>query len=246
MIAMLDTSQDHEVAAAELGCDVEQLVTPLTRFRLRSNISRFAVDNGGFQFADVPGLASLLKREEANKKRCRFVAVPDVVCSARRTMELFDVLRHEKWLRGWPLALVAQNGLEDLTIPWAQISAVFIGGDNAWKTSPHAVAVMKAAKALGKWVHVGRVNTPDRWRWAEENGADSVDGTGIARYSHMRLNIADRDSHPVLPLNSAEVRQAWETVHSGPGHSPCDARTASIAYAEQNRGELPDRSRPAA
>ena len=31
MIVMLDTPEDLDVAAGELGCEVEQLLTPLTR-----------------------------------------------------------------------------------------------------------------------------------------------------------------------------------------------------------------------
>lgn len=32
MIAMLDTSESLEICEAEIGCTVEQLFTPLTRF----------------------------------------------------------------------------------------------------------------------------------------------------------------------------------------------------------------------
>ena len=49
-----------------------------------------------------------------------------------------------------------------------------------------------AAQALGKWVHVGRVNHAERWQHFEELGVDSVDGTGLSRYSRMRFGVADR------------------------------------------------------
>lgn len=194
MIAMLDTSEDLTQAQTELGCPVEQLLTPLTRFTLRSQ--RFAVDNGSFARFERDGFLSLLEREKPNRSRCRFVAVPDVVGSARRTLEVFYRWRHQ--LVAWPLALVAQDGLEDLEIPWKGITAIFIGGSTDWKLSKSAADVVKAAKAIGKWVHVGRVNTPGRFEYFETLGADSIDGTGLSRYSHMREAIWRAYNQPSL------------------------------------------------
>jgi hypothetical protein len=192
VIVLLDTSERLEVAAAELGCEVGQLVTPLTRFRLQQPTQRWAMDNGAYSGFEEKAFLSLLKREEPNRATCIFVTAPDVVASARRTLEVFA--RWKERLAGWPLALVMQDGQEDMDIPWDDIDAVFIGGSTEWKLSAHAVQVIKAAKILGKWAHVGRVNDPHRFRHFEEAGADSIDGSGIARYSHMREAIAKRDN----------------------------------------------------
>lgn len=187
-LAKLDSSAvELDVPESRIG----QLITPLTGY---SNYGRdvFAIDNGAYSGFNAVKFFRLLDREMPNRERCKFVAVPDVVGSARRTLELF---RHfAPKLRGWPLALVCQNGQEDLDIPWCEIKAVFIGGSaNAsgyeWKTSEASQQIIRTAQALGKWVHVGRVNGPDRVRWAEEVGADSVDGSGIAQYSAMRKKI---------------------------------------------------------
>jgi hypothetical protein len=105
-------------------------------------------------------------------------------------LEVFE--RWKSRLGGWNLALVCQDGQEHLPIPWDDISAVFIGGTTNWKCSVHAEQIVKAAKALEKWAHVGRVNDPGRFKHFEAMGADSCDGTGIARYSHMREAIAQR------------------------------------------------------
>lgn len=185
-------------------------MTPLTRFSLRSQ--RFAIDNGSFARFQATSFLSLLEREKANRSRCRFVAVPDVVGSARRTLEVFYRWRHQ--LVAWPLALVAQDGLEDLDIPWKGIAAVFIGGspDTDWKLSKNAADVIKAAKAIGKWVHVGRVNSPGRFEYFENLGADSIDGTGLSRYSHMREAIWRAYNQPSLlhPDNvPAERTGSW-------------------------------------
>jgi hypothetical protein len=187
MIVMLDSSRkEFALAPGELNCPVEQLLTPLTRYN-RHTDGMFAIDNGAFTKFNRKGFESLLEREYDNRDKCRFIAVPDVVGSARRTLEVFDY-----WfplLGNWPLALVAQDGQEDLPIGWEYIEAIFIGGSTKWKESNSARDIVKAAKAIGKWVHVGRINTPDRFEAFKEWGADSCDGTGLARYSHMRRAI---------------------------------------------------------
>lgn len=196
MIAMLDTSQDLRMCQSEIGCPVEQLLTPLTRYLPQYPEQRFAIDNGAFSKFDTDGFLRLLAKHESRRELCRFVAAPDVVGSAIRTLEVFD-----HWypkINSWRLALVAQDGQETLPIPWRSIDAVFIGGSTAWKMGEHAKAVVKAAKAIGKWVHAGRVNTPGRFEYFEELGADSIDGTGLSRYSWMRQNIHDLATSPRL------------------------------------------------
>lgn len=190
MIVLLDTSESLDVCAAEIGAEVEQLLTPLTRFRLQRPTSRFAIDNGAFSGFQPKPFLSLLEREKDRQAQCIFVAVPDVVASARRTLEVF-----ERWapkLNGWPLAIVAQDGVQDSPIPWDSIAAVFIGGTTEFKLSQQAQQVIRAAQALEKWVHVGRVNDPQRFAHFEDLGVDSVDGSGIGRYTWMRERINRR------------------------------------------------------
>ncbi len=196
MIVLLDTSHDLDVCAAELGCATGQLLTPLTRYKLRDPSKPWAIDNGAF--ADFPRAAflSLLERERHHADRCLFVTVPDVVGSARRTLEVFEVWKER--LAGWSLALACQDGQEDLPIPWADIAAVFIGGSTKFKCGPHAVHIIKAAKALGKWVHVGRVNHGERFSHFEKLDVDSIDGTGLSRYTHMREAIASRHEQKAM------------------------------------------------
>lgn len=191
---MLDTSHDLKTAERELNHPVEQLFTPLTRFANKRPDARFAIDNGAFSNFNRKAFESLLEREKSRRHLCRFVAVPDVVGSARRTLEVFDHWYPQ--LNQWKLALVAQDGQEDLPIPWEFIDAIFIGGTTQWKESDNARAIVKAAKAIGKWVHVGRINTPARFAGFKEWGADSCDGSGIAQYSHMRTAIG----HPAPKL----------------------------------------------
>ena len=198
MIALLDNGQDLDDCAAEIGCNVGQLLTPLTRYRLRNADAPWAIDNGAFSNFNKASFLSLLEREDHHRDKCLFVTAPDVVGSARRTLEVF-----EHWyprLSRWRVALVCQDGQEDMPMPWTRIAAVFIGGSTNWKGSRHAAQIIQAAQILGKHVHVGRVNDAARWKHFEALGADTVDGTGIARYSHMREAIADR--HAQLELGA--------------------------------------------
>jgi len=196
MIALLDNGQCLDQCEREIGVGVGQLLTPLTRYRLRDPSRPCAIDNGFFANPDPDAFFSLLRREEHRREIFLFVSVPDIVASAARTLELFAHFKPK--MTGWKLALVCQDGQEMLPLPWDEIDAVFIGGSTAWKCSPHVEQIIRTAKILGKHVHVGRVNDPARWRHFEALGADSCDGTGIARYSHMRSSIAQRQEQAQL------------------------------------------------
>lgn len=212
MIALLDTSENLATCSLELGCPVEQLFSPLTRFKDRNPTAKKAADNGGFKGLNIPAYLALLEREEHQIENFRFVTCPDIVASARRTLELFDYWYPR--LCSWPIALVAQDGQEHLPIPWNLIDAVFIGGSTEWKMSKHAADIVKTGKAMEKWVHIGRVNDPIRWQYFEDLGADSVDGTGIARYSHMRIAIRDRKVSPQEALFGSDVESVMaQTNH---------------------------------
>jgi hypothetical protein len=190
VIALLDNGQCLEACEGEIAVPVGQLLTPLTRYKLRDPARPWAIDNGGFKRLDIPAFDALLAREAHHRDKCLFVSAPDIVGSAQRTLELF-----ERWLPrldGWPVALVCQDGQECLPIPWDEIAAVFIGGSTNWKCSPHVEQIIKTAKLLGKWTHAGRVNDPQRWLHFERLEVDSCDGTGLARYTHMRRAIANR------------------------------------------------------
>jgi len=135
----------------------------------------------------VSGPSRLMSRPGGTKVVLSPV-VPDVVGSARRTLEVFDHWKYS--LSGWPLGLAAQDGIENLDIPWSQIACIFIGGTTTWKLSQAVKDVVMAAKAMNKWVHAGRVNTPGRFEYFDKMGVDSIDGTGLSRYSHMREKMS--------------------------------------------------------
>jgi hypothetical protein len=108
---------------------------------------------------------------------CLFAAAPDVVgdgvASLARSRRYLGSIRD----LGFPVALVAQDGMERLDVPWDDFDVLFIGGTTEWKDGPQALALARQAQALGKRTHLGRVNGWRRYRYALQHGFDSVDGT---------------------------------------------------------------------
>jgi len=155
-----------------------QLRTPLTRYKLSGR--PYGLDNGCFSTFHEQTWLTLV--EEAREQKPVFVCLPDIVGSAQRTSELADFYMGK--LNGLPRALVLQDGIEKVHIEWRYYSAVFVGGSDAFKSSKECYDAVKAAKMLGKWVHVGRVNTRQRLeQWI--GTADSIDGSGLCRFDHM-------------------------------------------------------------
>lgn len=178
-----------------------QLRTPLTQYARAAGVP-WALDNGCFASFDRARWERML--EEADADRPLFVTLPDIVGDAQRTSELFEFFHRRT--QELPRALVLQDGIEHVRIPWSEISAVFIGGSDAFKYSPVAFAAAKTARMLGRWVHVGRVNTPARVR-AWLGSADSLDGSGISRYDHMLEDVlaAIRGQHPSFQQGALDL-----------------------------------------
>ncbi len=175
---MLDCS-GAKISEQELKFNMKfwQLRTPLSRHRIART---YGLDNGCFTEFKIKTWMRML--DEAREEKPKFVCLPDIVGDARRTLELFDHFKPKT--KGLPRALVLQDGIGNFNIPWDELDAVFVGGSDAFKISPECINACKSAKILGKWVHVGRVNTPARLdNWL--GFGDSLDGSGISKYDHM-------------------------------------------------------------
>jgi len=168
-----------------------QLCTPLTNYKTWDG--EFAIDNGAYSGLRRDAFFRLLDRNKDNMQRCLFVAVPDIVGKPRRTSELFGMITQHKsmipWCDKW--AFVVQDGHEDMHLNWYEIKFLFVGGTDAFKDSAAAYDIVKTAKALDIHVHVGRVNTIKRYRKFASLGADTCDGSGVCRYDHMLVDIAN-------------------------------------------------------
>lgn len=196
---MLDCSPKkiHEYSE-KYNHDFWQLRTPLTGYKLSGK--PYGLDNGCFTKFNKKKWLSLIDEAVETKavNDCKFVTLPDVVGDARRTVELYNWFLYEvPELYQLPRCLVLQDGISNVDINWRWVGAVFVGGSDNFKISPEAINACKTAKMLGKWVHVGRVNTIERVNnWI--GLADSIDGSGISKYDHMLervLSAINKDSH---------------------------------------------------
>ncbi len=175
----------------------------------------WAADNGCF----LPGynpdkILSMLKRYSC-VPNCKWIVAPDVVQDAASTLLLFSAWLPTFRHYGYPVALALQNGIENHRIPWDSLDCVFIGGNDAFKYSDVVRNIVVEAKRRGKWVHNGRVNTPERILYSRSIGCDSFDGTHFTR---VTKDVAKYLPLQIAPLSVAlTARNAYkkEVVASG-------------------------------
>jgi hypothetical protein len=182
-----------EAVAFERGIGL--MIQPGNSYHLKVDRYPFwAGDNGAFTrapggFSEEKFRAMLarpgLKDAAAS---CLFIVAPDklvvlpggeVVGDAVGTLAQFPAWAHEIREAGFPVALVAQNGLETMLdqVPWGLVDCLFIGGNTEWKLSDAARQCIVEAKRRGKLTHMGRVNSFSRLARASEMLCDTADGT---------------------------------------------------------------------
>lgn len=165
-----------------VGC----LLTPRSGNSLQSMDGfLWAADNSAFSNFDEKKFIRML--EKIKGTNCIFVTCPDVVGDGVKTMNLFNKWEPIIKSYGLPVSLVAQNGMNIDNIPFEKISCLFIGGDDKFKLGKEVIDIVKKAKQKNIWVHMGRVNSHKRIRYAYEIGCDSVDGSGYSRFAEKKL-----------------------------------------------------------
>lgn len=163
------------MSAGRLDC----IVTPRQGNRVPPG-AHWCADNGVFGKGYPGADAWFAWLSKFSPERCRFAVAPDVVGDARATLEASLPWLSKIRRLGMPAAFVAQDGAEIVGVPWDWFDVLFIGGSTEWKLGEHARALVAEAKARGKGVHMGRVNSRRRLRYAADIGCDSADGTYIA------------------------------------------------------------------
>ena len=149
----------------------------------------WAADNGAFAGFDEAAYLKMLDRIQ-DVLGCLFVTAPDVVGDAATTLSLFRQWHPILAERSLPVAFVAQDGQESLPVPWDGLDALFLGGSTDWKLGQHAMALATEARARGKWLHMGRVNSNRRLALALSWRCDSVDGSGYSMFPDQKLPTA--------------------------------------------------------
>lgn len=183
MVAYLGTPSGPEVRAAMSAGLIGCMTTPA-----QGNVipvgAEYACDNGkfgkGWPGADrwYEWLCNTVDRY--GPELCLWAVAPDVPFDAVGTLaESLPWLAKIREL-GIPAAFAAQDGCDQLGVPWDDFDVLFIAGSTEWKTGPVAERLSREAKARGKQVHMGRVNSLARLRTAEWFGCDSADGTYLA------------------------------------------------------------------
>jgi len=153
----------------------------------------YAADNGCFNPDTYVGDNAWLDwvTHRLPRQNCLFVVVPDVARQPdgelggdpAATWEKFRYYGPIVRAVGFNAALVAQDGMEDMGNVDTQLGCcdcLFIGGSDAWKESPAALDLAAKARQMGKWTHMGRVNSYRRYAVASSNLIDSCDGTYLA------------------------------------------------------------------
>ena len=155
------------------------LLTPFSQ-RIAPDGWTWAADNGCFatRWDDRTWMTWLASK--ADPETALFATVPDVVADHRGTMDRWHHWHQAVTDLGYRPAFVLQDGVVTDEIPWDQMGALFIGGTTEFKLSETARTVTQMARAQGKWVHMGRVNSRKRIQTAYEWGCNSVDGTFLA------------------------------------------------------------------
>jgi hypothetical protein len=179
---------------------VGMLFTPANRnSAVLARGRRYAIDNGAYVGFNPSAFLKLLARF-IGVPGCLFVACPDVVGDWAATQENFQVWAPLIRSLGFPVALVAQDGLTSDNVPWLDIDALFVGGTTQFKLSADVDVLLGEAEARGKWRHIGRVNTKRRMRHFRDR-CDSFDGSCFSRWpKRIKQALAWLDEHRQQPM----------------------------------------------
>lgn len=139
---------------------------------------------------------------------CLFATAPDVVGDAEATRE-----RSLPWLPkirelGYGAAYVAQDGQDDVPLPWEEFDTLFIGGSTEFKLSDGTRVMVAEAVERGKHVHMGRVNSRRRLLLAHSWGCHSVDGTYLTFGPSVNLPKLMRWLDELAPTGDDEAQLA--------------------------------------
>jgi hypothetical protein len=189
------------------------MLTPRAGLRLRAAaaVPAWAADTGCFkrpEAFDLERYFAWLSAMEPVRERCLFATAPDVVGDATATWERSAPVLPRLRAAGFRAALVAQDGIEAMRVEWSAFDVLFIGGTTSWKLSDAALVLMAEARRRGKWVHMGRVNSRRRLRFAHLAGCHSADGTYASFNPHEAITrMGDEARRLALqpPLFRAEL-----------------------------------------
>lgn len=152
MIYFANASSPSVRAAMHRG-QVGMMCTP-AEGRDPADYPIWAADNGCFGkgYPGDKGYLAWLRKHAPHARRCRFATAPDVVGDAAAT-----ILRSHPFFApiralGYPVALVAQDGISATEVPWSEFDVLFLGGTDLFKLGPEARLIAGEARKRGKVV----------------------------------------------------------------------------------------------
>jgi hypothetical protein len=158
---------------------------------LRTEGFPYALDNGAwtsFQRGEPFHAAAFELALSRVGAGADWIVLPDIVMgglpSLRFSQLWLEKLRHRRSLRDQTFLIGVQNGMEPGHVRHliGPRTAIFVGGDTAWKLSTMALWA-RLAHSHGAICHVGRVNSVRRIRMCAAAGVDSFDGSGVSRFA---------------------------------------------------------------
>lgn len=196
------TGVSNEITRAAQRDDLGLLGTPAgATWRQRDSYGSWAADNGCFVDVAKPGSFNPTKwitwLADAGPTACAWATLPDVVGDQAATLARSVPYVDEVRRLGYRPSIVLQDGLTAAQLDWIldHVEDVFIGGSTEWKLGPTAQQATFAAKAAGAQVHMGRVNSLRRLRYAASIGCDSADGTYL---NYGRKADREANTHRLL------------------------------------------------
>lgn len=249
------------------GCPLGLLVQPLTERYLDDDAAGgydyLAIDNGAFtkigqeRFDEAKYLRLIKKGLDRWGDNVLFATAPDVAFKWRETLQKSLPFLPKIRAAGAPAALVLQNGATPDNIPWDACDAIFLGGGKGddtggeeWKVTPVARDCAREALRRRKWVHMGRVNTEQRMRVAQDFGCGSADGTylmhetpfatAVIALEQVAIVSAHRWARGADPERAvAKVVAALDALRSPPGRRR-DKAIQDLRQAGLLRGGVKD------
>jgi hypothetical protein len=152
----------------------------------------YAIDNGAYNYYlrkvdfDEKAFYKLLDTWATG---CDWVAIPDSVGNWEETKAMLDVWVPRLLEYKVPLLVVVQDGSEvnnykdvHMLLDRMDIQGIFVGGTTDWKLS-NIQGLSDVCKQHNKHIHVGRVNSVKRLKHCFYADVDSVDGSGMSRFT---------------------------------------------------------------
>jgi len=196
----------------------------------------WAGDNCAFKNFNPRNFVAWLDTMLPYRSTCLFITVPDKVADAGATIDMFHqwwphladwplafvAQDGQEWLE-WPtsedftdycyghLAGDDDESFHDCQEQWRRQchpwTCLFVGGSTAWKLSQAAADLIADAKAMGKCIHIGRVNYTPRYphfRLLPGSEAFTCDGTR-PRYDGRQATLTAwagyQSQPPLLPMS---------------------------------------------